>query len=197
MNVDNPTTQEVYDAILYNNDRIVSQKVHLYDKAKAVAALDLDTTTMDFVCWMTGGAPPRKHVDQSTTTAMSRIGVLVSVQLQNSISSSIGRELSENYRVLVECSSMLHNWGIGPNHAGYSHVELRRIRSYSGTKVLKHLEGALTLTSLAQGSADTLKSLFLVLTGTIIAVGCIGTEGMLHQVRISRNRRELQIFDAP
>ena len=53
----------------------------------------------------------------------------------------------------------------------YTSAALLGLRSYAGTLVLQHLEGILSRSNLAMASLRALKALFLIIFGTVIAVG--------------------------
>ena len=53
----------------------------------------------------------------------------------------------------------------------YNKDDLENIRSFAGTSVLRHLERVLSNIALAETSLKEMKALFLILFGTIIAVG--------------------------
>lgn len=74
-------------------------------------------------------------------------------------------------RVLVEVSSVLHNWGCNASYAGYSAKDLWSIRSFAGSQVLQGLEAALSNSMLAKASQGELKALFLVAFGVTTAIG--------------------------
>lgn len=101
----------------------------------------------------------------------SRVWLFSSFEAEYLLSTIVGGDLSRAFRVLVEISSIIHNWGIIASYSQYSSSDLWRIRSFAGSQVVQSLEQALKLNRLAKASADVLKALFLVLLGTIIAVG--------------------------
>ncbi len=97
--------------------------------------------------------------------------MLSSINADLLLSKFVDGNLSEALRVLIETSSILRNWGMDTSYSHYSSSELWSIRSFAGSQVLHGLERALNLQRLALVSADVLKALFLVILGTIIAVG--------------------------
>lgn len=101
----------------------------------------------------------------------SRVWILSSLKAENLLSTFVDGNLSKALRVLVETSSILHNWGMDTSYSQYSSSDLWRIRSFAGSQVLHGLERAMNLQRLANASADVLSALFLVLLGTVIAVG--------------------------
>ena len=82
--------------------------------------------------------------------------------------------MSQNFRLLVETSSALYNRGLQQEYAGYNAIELWRIRSFAGDKVLEGLQRVLNNKALSYASLFELKALFLILFGTIVSVGYSG-----------------------
>ena len=101
----------------------------------------------------------------------SRVWILSSIDAETLLSEFVDGNLSKAVRVLVETSSILYNWGMDTSYSHYSSSELWSLRSFAGSQVLHGLERALNVQRLAVVSADVLKALFLVILGTIIAVG--------------------------
>lgn len=140
---------------------------------------NLDIITQDFAQWMSN--------QQLTPTSTSRVGILSSFKLTRLLSISTPGNMSQHFRLFVETSSALHNRGFHQgyesavyNHgfqqeyAGYNLVDLWRIRSFAGNKVLVGLQGVLNNNALSRASLSELKALFLVLFGTIVSVGYSG-----------------------
>ena len=101
----------------------------------------------------------------------SRAWLFSSHKTEILLSTFVGFSLSKALRVLVETSSILYNWGLDTSYSQYSPSDLWRIRSFAGSQVVHDLGNALKNARLANASQDELKALFLVLLGTIIAVG--------------------------
>lgn len=101
----------------------------------------------------------------------SRVWLFSSSEAEYLLSTIVGGELSRAFRILVEISSIIHNWGIFTSYSQYSSSDLWKIRSFAGSQVVQGLEQSLKFNRLAKASVDVLKALFLVLLGTIIAVG--------------------------
>ncbi len=100
----------------------------------------------------------------------SRVCVLSTHRFERLISSSIGLELCQWFRILVQTSSVSHDSDSRGFLARYWLWELWETRSFSGSKVLQHLESSLSKTSIAKAPLERLKAFFLVLFGTIVAV---------------------------
>ena len=127
---------------------------------------DLDTITRDFAQWMSNQqlAPPSR----------SRVGILSSFKLTRLLSTLVSDNMSQNFRLFVETSSTLYNRGLQQEYAGYNAIELWRIRSFAGDKVLEGLQRVLNNKALSYASLFELKALFLILFGTIVSVGYSG-----------------------
>lgn len=121
----------------------------------------------------------------------SRVWMLSSLKAECLLSTFLDGNLCKALRVLVETSSILHNWGMDTSYSRYSSTDLWSIRSFAGSQVLRGLERALNLQRLANASADVLKALFLVLLGTVIAVGYSTSVSHLdevyHFIRLQRH----------
>ena len=115
----------------------------------------------------------------------SRVWIFSSFNAELLLSNFVDGSLSKALRVLVETSSVLHNWGVDARYSHFSSSDLWKIRSFAGSQVLHGLEHALRIASLAKASAEALKALFLVLLGTIIAVGYSTSVSYLNEVRES------------
>ena len=126
---------------------------------------DLDALTFDSACWMS-------H-QNSEPASTSRVGILSSSKIEHLLENLVDRGLRRAFKLLTESSSVLYN------HDGdtdvywksYSLTDLANVRSIAGTLVVQHLERALKNLALAKYSLRELKALFLIVFGTIIAVG--------------------------
>ena len=132
-------------------------------------SLEVKSTALDFANWISRDDSYRDSYSQVATSSMSRIGVISSAQFQLLISNFLGDELSESLRILVETSSVLYNTSTGV-YAGYTLIDLEKLLSFSGTRVLQHLERALNVKALAHASVEVLQSLFIALTGSILSI---------------------------
>ncbi len=124
----------------------------------------LDTITRDFAQWMSNRQP----------TSTSRVGILSSFNLTRLLSTLVPSNMSQEFRLFVETSSALYNRGFQQEYAGYNSIDLWRIRSFTGDKVLVGLQGVLNNNALSRASLLELKALFLILFGTIVSVGYSG-----------------------
>ena len=126
---------------------------------------DLDVMVSEFAGWMS-----QKHALPAST---SRVGILSSGKLTQLVRPIADEDLIRTFRLLVESSSVLYNYDGQPDISwnDYYQDDLENIRSYAGTSVLRHLERILSNIALAKTSLKEMKALFLILFGTIIAVG--------------------------
>lgn len=160
-NADFPCSREQYEEILRTNDNILIG--NLKQHCNSEAQWDLGSIALDCADWV---------LDERLKPGLkSRVWLFSSLEAQYLLSTVVGGDLSRAFRVLVEISSIIHNWGMFTSYSQYSSSDLWRIRSFAGSQVVQGLEQALKFNRLAKASADVLKALFLVLLGTIIAVG--------------------------
>ena len=126
---------------------------------------DLDAMVSEFAGWMS-----HKHVLPAST---SRVGILSSPKFTQLVRTIADERLTRAFRLLVESSSVLYNHDGQLNICWKNYVkdDLENIRSFAGTSVLRHLERVLSNIALAETSLKEMKALFLILFGTIIAVG--------------------------
>ena len=126
---------------------------------------DLDAMVSEFAGWMS-----HEHV---LPASISRVGILSSPKCTQLVRTIANEELTRVFRLLVESSSVLYNHDGEPDISWkyYFKDDLENIRSFAGTSVLRHLDRVLSNTALAERSLKEMKALFLILFGTIIAVG--------------------------
>lgn len=126
---------------------------------------DLDAMVSEFACWMS-----QKHALPAST---SRVGILSSIKFTQLVRTLADEDLTRTFRLLVESSSVIYNYEGQPDiyWKDYYTDDLESIRSFAGTSVLRHLERVLSNIALAENSLKEMKALFLILFGTIIAVG--------------------------
>ena len=122
---------------------------------------DIDALSTDFAIWLAA--------DNVHPAAISRVGILSSIECQRLLHHYLDEDLCTNLRLLVKTSSLLYNRRDSP-HPYYGREQLNLIRSSVGAKMLKSLEAALKSTTLAEASKEKLKGVFLVLLGVIIAI---------------------------
>ncbi|KAL2038935.1 hypothetical protein N7G274_008275 [Stereocaulon virgatum] len=126
---------------------------------------DLDGLAFEFAHWMS--------CQGTTPASTSRVGILSSAKLEHLLHNLVDRGLTRAFKLLSESSSVLYNHeGDTDMHwKSYTTSELLGFRSYAGTLVLQHLERLLSRSNLDMASLRELKALFLIIFGTIIAVG--------------------------
>lgn len=158
---DFPCSYEEINKILEGNSNIlIGDLRHTFD---VEIRWDLENVVLDCADWISA--------ENLKPESNSRVWIFSSLKAEILLSTFLGGNLSKAVRVLVETSSILHNWGINASYLRYSSSDLWRIRSFAGSQVLHGLEHALKNANLAKASVDVLKALFLALLGTIIAVG--------------------------
>ena len=136
---------------------------------------NIDSISTSFVEWMNDG--------DVSLNSMSRVGLLTSYKFQAIVSDLLGEDLSRSFRLLLETSSIFYSHDGETQFLGYSHTQLRCIQNAAGTRVLRMLQSALSKSVLAQCHLGKLKALFLILIGTIIAVGYSDSQSFSKSVR--------------
>ena len=99
------------------------------------------------------------------------MGILSSYRFKQLLQERLSENLASALRLLCEASSVLYNIGFQKAYAGRTAQDLARIQSYAGCRVLGLLEAVLSKNSLSKMTLGNLKAIFLVLFGTILAVG--------------------------
>ncbi|KAL8823162.1 MAG: hypothetical protein Q9191_006119 [Dirinaria sp. TL-2023a] len=150
---------EDYDIILQSGFLLISEHIEL--DFNELVKWDIDALSIDFATWMA--------VDNVSSAATSRVGILSSVECQGLLLKYLDDDLCTSFRLLIKASSLLYNHTDHP-HPQYDHEQLDLIRASAGAKLLVSLETALKNTVLAKASKEKLMSLFLVLLGAIIAI---------------------------
>ena len=126
---------------------------------------DLDAMVSEFAGWMS-----QKHAVPAST---SRVGILSSPKFTSLLRPIANEDLIRTFRLLVESSSVLYNYQgqLDIFWNDYCEDDLESIHCFAGTSVLRQLERTLSNVALAETSLREMKALFLILFGTIIAVG--------------------------
>ena len=126
---------------------------------------NLDAMVSEFAGWMS-----QKHALPAST---SRVGILSSAKFTSLVRHIANQDLTRTFKLLIESSSVLYNYDgqLDIQWKDYYKDDLESVRSFAGTSVLRELERILSNSALAETSLNDLKALFLILFGTIIAVG--------------------------
>lgn len=169
---DFPCTQDKYNAIISTSDFILVGDAERTFKPGFL--WDLGAVSSDCAKWIC-----EEHVSPAST---SRVCMLSSLKAADLLSKFVDPGLSKALRVVVETSSILHNWGDDATFSRYSSSDLWSIRSFAGSQALRNLEAVLMNNRLAKSSKDVLKAVFLVLLGTVIAVGYTVSVGQKDEV---------------
>ena len=149
------------DRILPNSECVLTENTQL--AFKTCLRWDIDSIASNFVEWMTS--------DTASPASISRVGILTSFKFQRILAGLLGKNLSISFRLLLETSSILYSQGDKVSYQGYSCGQLHLIQCAAGTRVLQMLHRALGKNILASFPMEKLKALFLILVGTIVAVG--------------------------
>jgi len=103
--------------------------------------------------------------------ATSQVGAMSSPQFQSLIKASVGEAASNDFQSMIYAISLAHiRTTTGMKHM-YTALELQRIGSMAGERLLSFLEKRLTAQSLTSLSRSELQVLFLMIVGTILAIG--------------------------
>lgn len=179
------TTGEDLKEILGSNDDLLVTEALLLSDGSIVPALDIRSTTRDFATWFSSESLHNRPHDEIVTALVSRVSVILSAQFRQIIASPLDDRLGQNFRILAQTSSALYDLDNG-RYAGYTVFQLARLRSYAGSQVLCYLERALSARAIEGASLEVLQSLFLVLAGAIISIGCMESLHVLDVVSHSR-----------
>ena len=95
----------------------------------------------------------------------SRSWLFSSFRTQQLLSSLISKKLCEALRVLVETTTLIHNWGPDAPFPNFSSREVHGIRSFAGTSVIRALDVSLRPSNLASNSANELAGLLSLYSG--------------------------------
>ena len=100
----------------------------------------------------------------------SRVGIMSSLRFTDIVTAFLHPNLTFHFRILLKTASILYCRQQNPSEE-YQPYDMFRMRSYHGTLVMQLLETVLKPSALAAASLPTLQSLFLILMGTLLAVG--------------------------
>ena len=139
----------------------------------------------DFVEWLNSPQP-------STT---SKVGILSSPLFLDLLKSSTELDSRLNFQRMIYAASLAYNQSTAPGNHTLCVSELHQISSIAGQDILRLLDQKLRPDSLRSSTSETLQSLFLLLFGTILAVGYvrpidnigIHTNEVSHQTFLDKN----------
>lgn len=160
--------QPVLTALLSseNRDSILSKK-HLIVSTPFELAFadrmqwDIDPFTENCAKW----------INDPEVTDTSQVGAMSSIQFQDLIKPFVGDTISKEFRCMVYAiSSARTQQGTAKKHQ-YTVLELQTLGSLAGEQLLHFLEKQLTPQSLANRSKNEQQVLFLMIIGTILAIG--------------------------
>ena len=163
---DVPYIQEVYSSSITNtsdfND-ITGGATQFFAPQIDWNLHDIASNCADWIC--EGAADPNSN---------SRAWMLSSVVVESLLSGILTRDLCKALRVTVGTSFIIYDRGDypSPNHLSSSYLWI--IRAFAGSQVLRKLDAVLNTGKIAKASIDELKAIFLLLFGTVIAVGYTG-----------------------
>jgi len=128
---------------------------------------------VDYVRWEISAftAECARWIADPDLTNISQVGAMSSPQFQSMIKSSVGEAISNDFQSMIYAISLAHTQQeTGEKHM-YTTLELQRIGSLAGERLLCFLEKMLTAQSLGKLSRNDLQVLFLMTVGTLLAIG--------------------------
>lgn len=123
----------------------------------------LDSLSQHMTAWLVNPA-------KSTT---SKVGILCSAGFQELIQAHVGLDMSHSFQQMLLACTTTYNQDKSEESFRFSEEELQQITAVAGECVLGSLEKLLTTTELRKrsNSLEYLQALFLILLGTVLAVG--------------------------
>ena len=122
---------------------------------------DLEALVNDVVDWL----------NDVSVFNTSKVGTLSSDQFLELVKPSVGENISTDYQQMIYAVSLAYTQPTAPGKHPLSISELLQVGSLAGHKFLKSLEKKLKAQSLNDCSRVDLQTLFLLVTGTILAIG--------------------------
>lgn len=122
---------------------------------------DLGALVNDIVDWL----------NDPMVSVTSKVGTLSSPQFLDLIKPSIKENTRINFQRMIYAISLAYTQPTAPDRDDLSIEELHQIGSVAGHGLLKELDERLKPQSLNDCSGDDLRALFLLVFGTILAVG--------------------------
>ena len=168
-------TKDIPLSILSCNNRLPTDKYQLSKAGNIVDSLTIKSAILDFANYTTKTAPGPECAYFRYCFSAIRVWIFGFDQFQQWVSGFMDSDLSKNFRKFMGTSYVLR-LSSSKAHCGYNLTEIATLRDVCGSRVLQHLERALSSKVLAQASFEGLQSLLCVLVGTIIGV-CVPVRG--------------------
>jgi hypothetical protein len=112
-----------------------------------------------------------KWISNPDMTGISQVGAMSSPQFQNLITPLVGDAISREFRCMVYAMSLAHTQQGATKKQQYTLLELQIMGLTAGEQFLPFLERQLSPQSLANRSRYELQVIFLMIVGTILAIG--------------------------
>ncbi|KAE9365634.1 hypothetical protein N431DRAFT_286554, partial [Stipitochalara longipes BDJ] len=129
----------------------------------------------DHVRWEIGAFTEEcaRWISGPDLTNISLVGAMSSFRFQALIKSSLGEAVSNNFQSMINAISLVHTQRRMRKKYMRPRIllALRKIGSLAGERVLCFLEKSLTAQSLGSLSRNEIQVLFLMIVGTILAIG--------------------------
>ena len=164
MKTDCPCDLDTYVRIMRNSSSLIAKDPVLACDVKF--QWDIDAISSDFVRWLS--------IRSNAPRYASRVEILSSFRLVQLLTDTLPGSLVRSFRLFVEVSSVLYSTDYKYHHNGIRISDLVLIRSFTGARVLHDLDKMLQESLLVKGGLLKLKALFVLLFGTILAVGYSG-----------------------
>lgn len=104
-------------------------------------------------------------------TGISQVGAMSSPEFQELIKPSVGDGISRDFRCMLYAISLAHTQQYSTQRHEYIVIELQTIGCLAGERCLRFLDKKLTPQSLGSLSRNELQALFLMVLGTVLAIG--------------------------
>ena len=107
------------------------------------------------------------------STSYSQTWLFSTSRVESLLSTMLPKRLCRMVRYLVQTTSLIHNWGSSASLPQLTSTQLHDLQAFSGSEVLRGLEATLRRVNQSNTSPDKIKGLFLLLFGTLVAVGYV------------------------
>jgi AraC-like DNA-binding protein len=112
-----------------------------------------------------------KWISDPEMIDISQVGAMSSPQFQKLIKPLVGDAVCRDFQTMVYSISLAHTRQRNGEKHQHTLLELQRMGSTAGERVLRFLEKKITPQSLGSLSRDELQVLFLMIVGAILAIG--------------------------